>query len=89
LWHYSPHMSKEDSVLTSDIWLCGHYGHKIVQCMTSKEEKKHFLRLLGVPIPDDLQEKKGPSWGDSIEKADDGVRDGDTVEGKKEIIEGH
>jgi len=67
LWHYTPSKESEsESELTAEIWLCGHYGHKVVQCMVTKEEKKHFLRLLGVAIPKEMEEKvKGPSWGDS------------------------
>lgn len=66
LWNYLPSKeSTETNMLSAEIWLCGHYGHKVVQCMVTKEEKKHFLRLLGVEIPQELEEKvKGPSWGD-------------------------
>jgi len=73
VWHFSAQSvtEGEGKKLSADIWLCGHYGRKIVQSMLAKEEKKHFLRLLGVPIPADLEMKvKGPSWGDSQEKVE-------------------
>ncbi|XP_065655469.1 RNA cytosine-C(5)-methyltransferase NSUN2 [Hydra vulgaris] len=40
--------------ISSDLWFCGHQGKKVVQCMLSKEERKHFLRLLAAPIPEDF-----------------------------------
>lgn len=83
LWRYK---SSDNSSLplTTDIWICGHSGRKVIQSMLSKEERKHFLRLLGVPIPSKLQEKvKGPSWGDEPkEEAGD-----DTISNVKKVAE--
>lgn len=68
VWYY-PAQPEKDNVLTSDIWLCGHYGKNTVQCMISKDERKHFIRLLGIPMPADLDFKvKGPGWGDGEKK---------------------
>jgi len=69
VWKYTPR-PEDDSHLTSGLWLCGHNGRNVVQCMLSKEERKHFLRLLRVPMPAELQVKaKGGSWGDAVTEA--------------------
>ena len=70
IWHYDVTKSPdEDNALTSDLWLCGHMGRNSAQVMLNKEERKHYLRLLAVPIPEDLdKDLKGPSWGDQPPK---------------------
>lgn len=89
VWHYIA-SSSPDNTLTSDIWLCGHNGRKIAQCMLAKEERKHFLRILGAPIPQELLEKvKGKSWGDDNKAVQEKVteieeqQDSDIVEQDK------
>lgn len=83
LWKYLPAAITEDgseNQLTAEIWLCGHYGTKVVQCMVTKEEKKHFLRLLGVPIPDEMDVKvKGPSWGDTNDDKEEATTNQDDL----------
>ena len=59
VWQYrAPDDQSLDRKLTTDVWFCGHIGRKTVQIMLSKEERKHFLRILGAPIPKELQEKE-------------------------------
>ena len=66
VWHYDvSKVPTDDQPLSSDIWLCGHKGRVMVQVMLNKEERKHYLRILGQSIPDELQtDTKGASWGD-------------------------
>ena len=70
IWRYDvSKLSDDENTLSADVWLCGHLGRNSAQVMLNKEERKHYLRLLGVPIPDDLdKELKGPSWGDQPAK---------------------
>ena len=49
--------AEESNTISADLWFCGHQGKKVVQCMLTKEERKHFLRLLAAPIPEDLHLK--------------------------------
>lgn len=90
LWHFNPSggVDYPQCSVQADIWLCGHYGHKLVQCMITREEKKHFLRLLGVPIPDELQVKvKGSGWGDAQEGKDEVKKKEEEGEEEDEKIE--
>lgn len=66
IWHYDvTETDNQGGPLTADLWLCGHKGRVMAQVMLNKEERKHYLRILGVPIPKELQiEVKGPGWGD-------------------------
>ena len=58
VWQYRASDDQSlDRKLTTDVWFCGHIGRKTVQIMLSKEERKHLLRILGAPIPKELQEK--------------------------------
>lgn len=58
VWQYRASDDQSlDRKLTTNVWFCGHIGRKTVQIMLSKEERKHFLRILGAPIPKELQEK--------------------------------
>jgi len=70
VWHYEPDMtSNEPQHLTSTLFVCGHHGNRIVQCMLNKEERKHFLRLLRAPMPEQLEFKqKGSGWNDGKTK---------------------
>ena len=71
VWRYDVSKSSDSSenALSTDLWLCGHLGRNSAQVMLNKEERKHYLRLLGVPIPEDLEtELKGPNWGDQPAK---------------------
>jgi len=71
VWHYDVSTATESDPLSSDLWLCGHKGRNSAQVMLNKEERKHYLRILGVPIPEDLEQQiKGPNWGDQPKKTD-------------------
>lgn len=87
IWRYDVSKSSDDEyTLSADVWVCGHLGRNSAQVMLNKEERKHYLRLLGVPIPDDLdKELKGPSWGDqpSKENIEKNAEKSDTMKEEK------
>ena len=70
IWHLDASKTKEgEKSLSSDLFMCGHMGRNAVQVMLNKEDRRHYLRLLGVPIPEELNRvTKGPSWGDQPAK---------------------
>lgn len=71
VWHYTAGKIEDQPELSSDLWLCGHKGRVCAQVMLNRDERKHYLRILGVPIPSELEkEVKGPSWGDDSQKTE-------------------
>lgn len=72
VWKYVADPSVANS-LTSDLWLCGHHGNNVVQCMLAKDERKHFLRLFQEPIPPSLITQANNSRRDDRDQKEDAV----------------
>eukprot|EP00111_Clytia_hemisphaerica_P020275 TCONS_00059757-protein len=87
VWHLDTSKTKEGEIsLSSDLFLCGHMGRNAVQVMLNKEDRRHYLRLLGVPIPEELgRVVKGPSWGD--QPAKENQQGENTDEKPKDVLE--